>query len=301
MRPGLLNQFLGLGLILSLPLLAGCGGQQTQTTPGPITELVPANDARGLTIRWLALNAETGQAALLRALEPHLRSLATPIAEVDRRRWAENGLAMVCVPASAIRGVERALPLTAVQARNSADMLTWSDLATGPNWSEDRPVASPDGTTRLSPGRIRMLGRSWATPTLTESGPQTVTRLELILQHLPDRPPLALQVDPSASTSKGALTRGAAFARTAIGLDLPPDQCVVIFAEPPGTNRQAIVRPESLDRPETTANVATPPSQPVLTLGELLLAGFANEGQVRTRVVLVIMGRQAASAAKLDQ
>lgn len=302
MRSGFLRQSHSFLVITlgALTTVAGCSGQQTAAPTGPSSDLVPGNDARGITIRWLALDAQVGQVALLQALEPHVSKTSLPLSPVDRRRWAENGLAVASVPASAVRAIEKSLPLTAVQARNSADMLTWSDLATGPAWPEERPIASPDGTTRLDSGRIRLLGRSWATPVLTDSGPQTVTRLELVLQHVPDRPSLASQLEPPGAP-KGALAKGPTFARTSIGLDLPPDQCLVVFAESPGTDRQAILRPEMIDRPETTSSDAAPAPQPILTLGELLLTGFATEGQVRTRVVLLIMGRPAASAAKLDQ
>lgn len=288
-------------ILLSTNILTGCSSQTTAPAPvDPGSALIPASDFRGLTIRWLATSAETSQRILLRALESAALD-SSNLTPLDRRRWADHGIGMALIPAVKVRALESILPITSVQANNSADLLTWSVLATGPSWSEDRSIASPDGLTSLTPGRIRLLGRSWAATALTDSGPTSITRLELTLQHLPDRAPLASILSSPSDAAKGALARGPAFARTQIGLDLPPDQCLVIFAEPPGTNRQAIIRPEAQDRPETTSTSAEPAPPPVRTLGDLLLLGYGPEGQLRSRVVLLVMGRPAAAAAQLDQ
>ncbi|MBU6413219.1 MAG: hypothetical protein KGS45_07075 [Planctomycetes bacterium] len=286
-------------LLFALFCACGCSSQRTAPAPEPSSALVPASELRGLTVRWLSVSAEEGQRILLRALE-NAAVEAPGLSALDRRRWADQGLAVALLPAVKVRALESLLPITAVQANNSADLLTWSVLASGPSWSEDRSVSSPDGTTTLAPGRIRLLGRSWAATTLTDAGPRALTRLELTLQHLLDRQSLGSLSGPTES-AKGALARGPAFARTAIGLDLPPDLCLVVFAESPGTNRQGMLRPETLDRPETAAANPEPPVATVPTLGDLLLTGYGPESQVRTRVVLLIMGRPAAAAARLDQ
>lgn len=290
-----------IAIVLSPFFVAGCSSQKTAPAPADSgSALIPTSDLRGLTVRWLAISADTGQRVLLRALESAALDTQT-LSPLDRRRWADHGIAIALIPAVKVRALESILPITSVQANNSADLLTWSVLASGPPWSEDRSIASPDGLTSLSPGRIRLLGRSWAATALTDSGPKSITRLELTLQHLPDRTPLASALASPPEAAKGALARGPAFARTQIGLDLPPDQCLVIFAEPPGTNRQAIIRPEVQDRPETTSSSAEPAPQVIRTLGDLLLLGYGPEGQLRSRVVLLIMGRPAAAAAQLDQ
>lgn len=301
MRTGILINSLSVLFCISLAIIpaGGCSSQQTAPPPEPSTALVPASELRGLTVRWLSVSADEGQRILLRALEN--AAVESPgLSAIDRRRWADQGLGIAFLPAVKVRALESLLPITAVQANNSADILTWSVLATGPEWAQERPIASPDGTTVLAPGRIRLLGRSWAAPTLTETGLQTLTRLELTLQHLLERQPLSSLAGPT-DASKGALSRGPSFARTSIGLDLPPDLCLVIFAESPGANRQAILRPETLDRPETTSSDPSPAPAAVPTLGDLLLTGYGPESQIRSRVVLLIMGRPAAAAAKLDQ
>lgn len=294
------TRHLTISLASALCLAGGCGSQQVVVPPEPASALSAPASARGLTVRWIGMSAEDGQIALLRQLEPFLNQPAPALSPVDVRRWSEHGLAVAMVPASAVKQIESALPVTAIQANNSADLLVWSVVATGPAWDQPRPIASPDGITDLDAGRIRMLGRSWAATSLTAAGPSVVTRLELILQHLPEgRSFESSGLAPNAS--KGALARGAAFERTMMGVDLQPDQCLIVFAESPGTNRQALLRPETLERPETNAASPAPRMATLASLGELLLTGYTPDGQERTRVALVIMGRPAAAAAGLDR
>lgn len=213
---------------------------------------------------------------------------AGPLSPEMRDLWSANGLRLVRVPIDRLADVQAALGSPgAVQRQWLGEHPQWMELARGP-YSARQVVQLDSGLLRLEPGRLRLLGRCWVSPSLPGSGmaPRAQVRLDLALQHqgrarapslrdLVDRPPR-----PPVEAE------GVVFSRFVLETALDGGAALLILPERPGARWG-----EDPTDPEPDAlGPAGPPGPTLPSLGEAMLRQDPAAGSPM-RIMLVLIPR----------
>src|SRR5690606_21226998 len=155
-------------------------------------------------------------------LQPYFEAGGACSRAVQERR-AANGLRLVSVPLERLGDVQEALGSPgAIQRQWIGEHPQWMELVRGPQ-SPRQMVRLDSGLMTLEPGRLRLLGRCWVSPTLPRSGADTLAegRVDLALQHQGPARPRSLR--ELVDTPQRALIEqeGVVFSRFVLEMGLP--------------------------------------------------------------------------------
>lgn len=169
-----------------------------------------------------------------------------PMGDDELERWRAAGLRVLAVPMAEIERLPGAMPLKGeVGKRWLGEMPEWSELVAGPPSSEDFAVRIPGGEVELPAGRVRLLARAWAMPTIVETsrdgrgGVVNELMLEIVPQHVGQEREgdvLRRQAGLAGASGEdaGEPGRGLLFTRLLGRFELKGDEALVIIAQGAG-------------------------------------------------------------------
>lgn len=278
--------------------LGACAGKRERATleapDDPITPVVRGAEAGLETRLWVVENRAGSLATTMRAFGP---PTAAPPAAVEL--WRKNGFRVLEVPVDRLEELRESLPTIGPRHREWLGLLPeWVEVVKGAQLEPDRPVELDSGAVRLGPGRLRLVSRCWAMPSVGAQPDGSATGAVLKLEIMPElemREPggaetLARLLESPEAQPRAGL-RGIAFDRLLLGMVCSGSSAIVIVPEDPGLDWAAerAARPERAG--EGAAGVTFGPRAPTVpTLGELMLTSLAlpeSVGDARIVVVLV--------------
>jgi hypothetical protein len=184
---------LAAGALLCAP---GCKAVRKWFSPAEQVELSPGDpfstvkDAtlsdpesrRGLEVRMLVVDDTDYDAPrMLRSMLAQAQG-GPVIDQGTRERWSAWGFRMVEIPMSQLDAALGTLtPVRPVSVQWLGEFGAWRPLIRA-GASEQTSVRVGESSRTIEPGRPRLIARSWAEPMLTESGAQSVLRLDLGIQ-----------------------------------------------------------------------------------------------------------------------
>lgn len=154
----------------------------------------------------------------------------TGIDEESDRRLRASGLRALAIPVDlldqALGSLQSAGPM---QREWLGSLGSWTPIVTGP-FLDDPATHIDSGEVNLGEGRFRLLARCWLVPDLAEAQESGVIRanlrIELVPQHLPDRPRrLERLLEP---TIEGRVAEGQVLDRLKLSCDLPSHMALLI-------------------------------------------------------------------------
>ncbi|MCC6230889.1 MAG: hypothetical protein IT432_16885 [Phycisphaerales bacterium] len=274
--------------------LAACGIDGKEPAPasrgGEATKPTRATPS-GLETQTWVVNDTTGEVG--RALAGYAASTVPAKAE-QIRVWRAGGLRIVAVPAADLQTLRNSLSLTGPQQQLwNGELSKWTPILAGPAWNGDRELSVAAGPTlrqreplTLPTGRLRLLARAYALPTIVDESLRSRLTIELVPQHEePDGSARALQRQLRGGGD--AEQRGMIFKRMTLEFVARPGECYLITADAPEMEWIADTeRSSDSPGPEMTheGRVDAPP-----TLGEAMLTSAADDGTLRARVILVLV------------
>ncbi len=284
-------------IVAGCALLAGACG--TPTAPAPAADSATSPSVRGAEsgVETLVFVVNDDQGELGRRLQPYAdRPTRAPEAAVAL--WRANGLRVVAVPVDEVDSLRRALRLLGGVQREWRGLVPlWTEIVRGPEHPDGLVIAMHDGRLRLGPGRLRLLGRCWAAPTIVSGNGITRVapdlRLELVPQYNdppPPRPSLEEELEkatkpprPRTEEREGLLIR-----RLVLDVPLLAGEAVVIVPERPEANWSM----PAAERPEAGAERGPAPAAPLFpTVGEAMLSDAGAGGLGLAKVVVVVLPR----------
>lgn len=296
-------------LIGSCALLAACGSGGTgggqSNGAGGHAEVAKAGRAAlaGLETATWVVNDTTGEVG--RALAAYVAN-GIPAKGEQVRVWRAAGLRIVAVPEADVPKIRDTLSLVGPQqVRWNGEVPKWTPILAGPAWEGERELSIGAGATlrerealTLAPGRMRLLARAYALPTLVDEKLESRLTIELVPQHEePDGSTRALQRQLRGVSD--AELRGMVFKRMGLEFVAKPGECYLITADAPEIEWVADGdRSSDSPGPEMSreAKVDGPP-----TLGEAMLTDVNREGTLRARVVLVLSPRASGTFTLTDR
>lgn len=195
--------------------------------PAPARAQTSAPGTLGLEMRLAPVRSAGG--AIPSALRRY-ESNPTGIDEDSDRRLRASGLRALAVPVDlldqALGSLQSAGP---IQREWLGSLGAWTPIVTGPSLS-DPATRIDSGEINLGEGRFRLLARCWLVPDLTDAQESGLIhanlRIELVPQHLPDRPRrLERLLEP---TIEGRVAEGQVLDRLRLSCDLPSHMALLI-------------------------------------------------------------------------
>ena len=284
---------LAVGVTIALGGCAGSGGSSSilDDASAPVVRGAEA----GLETRlWVVENRSGVLGGALREFGPPATVGAGEVA-----LWQRNGFRVLEVPLDRLEGLRAGLPTIGPLHREWLGLLPeWVEVVRGAELSGQQPVRMDTGSAVLGPGRLRLMTRCWAMPSLGAiskgDGAGALLHIEVMPQlgMTAQREGDALRrwlgtEHESARTS----VRGMAFERLRLGVVSAGGSAIVIVPEDPDVdwNAEAAGRPESGFEAQQRA-VVGPQMLTMPTLGDLMLSSLAlpeTAGDARVVVVLV--------------
>lgn len=254
-------------VLLSVP---GCKAVRKWFSPADQVELAPLDTRsaltqttlsdpqarRGLEVRMLVVD-DTGYDAprLLRDFERG--STPNAIDPATRERWADWGFRIVEVPVDQLDTALSSLrPVRPISVQWLGEFGSWRALIRA-GYSEQTRVRVGGSTRTIEPGRLRLIARSWIEPMLTDSGSQSVLRLDL-----------GMQIENSSSTGFSLLPdqrartlddEGQIIDELLSTLALRGEHAIVIIGEIPGTDWAKLPQPAPVEFVATPSEEAPGP------------------------------------------
>lgn len=293
--PGAVFAALAAGVMLAL---AGCAGSQGEA-PGPsldgaITPVVRGAEA-GLEVRlWVVENRSGVLSGALRDFSPPATAGAG-----ETELWHENGFRVLEVPIERLDELRAGLPTIGPLHREWLGLLPeWVEVVKGAMLVGGQPARMDTGAAMLGPGRLRLVTRCWATPSVGAlpegAGAGALLHVEvmpeLVTPRRGDDDDLTRLLEGGLAPRSGV--RGLALERLRLGVVSSGAGAIVIVPEDPDVDwhAEATGRPESgLEARGQRATIG-PRMMTTPTLGELMLTSLAlpeSAGDARVVVVLV--------------
>jgi hypothetical protein len=239
---------------------------------------------------------ENGGGSIGRALQGFAPPAGAPRARVEL--WRANGFRVLEIPIDQLDDVRDQLATIGPLHRQWLGLLPeWVEVVKGAQLAAEAPVAFDNGTVRLGPGRLRIVSRCWAMPSVGARPDGSPTAALLKLEIMPELEMSAVAADSyarlldQAPVQPRSGVRGIPFDRLLLGLVSSGSDAIVIVPEDPEVdwNAERDERPDGARRSD--ASVAFGPQAPAVpTLGELMLTSLAlpeSVGDARVVVVLV--------------
>ena len=300
-RHGPVARSVCLALFFLLALLVPACASDSPATSGD--NPTPAASTRGVsgleTLTWIVDDSNAGVA---RALAEHARR-PTPVPPDQLRLWRAGGLRLVAIPAAELESLRSSLALIGPQQQRwNAELSRWTPILAGPAWSTDRELSIATGPEfrgrepiPLSPGRLRLLARAYALPTIVNDSLASRLTIEIIPQHEePDGSARALTRQLRGVGD--AQQRGLLFRQLSLAFVASPDECYIITAEAPDLDwTPDTERSNDAPGPEMTRERSLDGASAAPTLGEAMLTDINAEGTLRARVLLVLVPKVSAT------
>ncbi|HZW08277.1 MAG TPA: hypothetical protein VFF69_00100 [Phycisphaerales bacterium] len=277
----------------------GCGGKRArpQVAPeeDPISPVVRGAEA-GLEARlWVV---ENGGGALPRAFRGFPPPAGAEPAVIEL--WRRNGFRVLGVPLDRLETLRHQVPTIGPLHQQWLGLLPeWVEVVKGARLGPAQRVALDNGPVELGPGRLRLLSRCWAAPSVgaqPDGSPAgAVLRLEVMPELEMDAPSDPLErLLAGAPEGPDAAPDGIAFDRLLLSLSPGDATAVVIVPEDPALDWAAAgqARPESIGDARAQGPEFGPQAPTTPTLGELMLTSLAlPESASDARIVVVLVPR----------
>lgn len=285
------------GVLVSVAVAAGCAPAPKDALRPPaqahtgapaaadIAGRVVLGGSPGLELHTWTIT-ETGD-ALGAALHPHAQAGPALDAETAER-WRRSGLRAVALPIEEVPKVFESVGVRgALDRRWLGEAVDWTTARNGRPLRGRGGVRVDDGLAHLGPGRLRLLVRDWAMPTLDGSR----LRIELAVQHVASEPVEAF----APPVRREAIYEGVVLAGLSVTLVLDGSAAIVLVSETPETEWGGDASGASARAPEgadARAQAYGPRATPAPTVGEALLSDIESaRAGVRERTVLVLVAR----------
>ncbi len=295
------------GAALAACVLIGACGGGGKSAVGAEKPAEPVTPMRGLvsglgTQTWI-VNDTTGEIG--RALAAYA-GRALPARAEQVRVWRAGGLRIVAVPEGELERLRDSLSLVGPQQQRwSGELVTWTPIVAGVAWRGERKLSIGTGADlrgrevlKLPEGRMRLLARAYALPTLVEGKLESRMTIELVPQH--EEPEGSARALTRQLHGAGdAEQRGLLFRRMALEFVAVPGECYLITGEAPELEWVSDAeRSSDSPGPEMTGEGR---GEGAPTLGEALLTGVEAEGMSRARVIVVLMPRTPRAFTLTDR
>lgn len=244
----------------------------------------------GLETQTWVVNDTTGEVG--RALAGY-SAVEWPGKAEQVRVWRAAGLRIVAVPEAEVSKVRGVLSLIGpLEQRWNGELAKWTPILAGPSWEGERELSIASGAglrereaVVLSAGRLRLLARAYALPSLVGEKLESRLTIELVPQHEePDGSARALS--RQLRGGGGAEQRGMVFQGTALEFVARPGECYFITGDAPEMEWVSDAeRSSDAPGPEMSREGRV---EGAPTLGEAMLTDASREGTMRARVVLVL-------------